>query len=88
VLENDASPQFPLARECVDCGETDPRLLEIDHPGDHADFPSDEIILRDWETTPTHLEDFEVVCTHCHLSRARLRGPVGEIFRCWRNSRG
>jgi hypothetical protein len=85
VLEDDYI--HPHTPECVDCGESDPLLLEIDHPGDVADFPSGEIVLRDWETTETVLSDFAVVCRSCHLSRARMRGPVGEILRCWRNTR-
>jgi hypothetical protein len=74
-----------LNRQCVDCGERDPAVLEIDHPADIAEFPSSEITLRDWQTTPTILSDFEVVCVSCHLRRARSRGPVGELLRCWRN---
>lgn len=58
---------------CVDCGETDPVVLEFDHLGGKAFTISTELAYRSWETILAEIEKCQVVCANCHRRRTALR---------------
>ena len=56
-------------RPCVDCGESDPVVLEFDHR-DHISkrFAIAQMIERrySWQTIKTEIEKCDVRCANCH----------------------
>ena len=62
---------------CVDCGESDPVVLEFDHLGDKAFDIATNLSFRNWPSILAEIEKCEVVCANCHRRRtARRRGSV------------
>ena len=59
---------FLRANSCVDCGETDPVVLEFDHLRDKLYEPS-KLALRSRKIIQAELEKCEVVCANCHRRR-------------------
>jgi hypothetical protein len=62
---------------CVDCGETDPIVLEFDHVrGDKVASVSLMVVRRwCWSTIQAEIEKCEVRCANCHRRKtARDRG--------------
>jgi hypothetical protein len=58
---------------CVDCGETDPMVLEFDHLRDKE---ANIAVLMRWRSWPAILEEIakcEVVCANCHRRRTHRR---------------
>lgn len=62
-----------VAHPCVDCGETDPIVLEFDHLRDKRFEISAAIRGRNWQTILDEIEKCEVVCANCHRRRTALR---------------
>jgi len=72
---------------CVDCGESDPIVLEFDHIGTkRADVPllaaggASLQLLRD------EIEQCEVVCVNCHRRRTAIRGNWRRAAKRWWNT--
>lgn len=62
---------------CVDCGETDPMVLEFDHLGDKQFGIGTGFAERNWQTILADIDKCEVVCSNCHRRRtARRSGSV------------
>jgi hypothetical protein len=62
---------------CVDCGETDPLVLEFDHRGDKAFNICSVLNERPWEAVLCEIEKCEVRCANCHRRRtARQRNSM------------
>jgi hypothetical protein len=62
---------------CVDCGEPDPIVLELDHTGpEEKRFSiSDALLTRLWVEIEQELSKCEVRCANCHRRKtARERG--------------
>ncbi len=59
---------------CVDCGETDPIVLEFDHLNDKLFSISQGIRYRRWADVLAEMEKCEVVCANCHRRRTAARG--------------
>ena len=59
---------------CVDCGETDPIVLEFDHLGDKKFGIADGIRNRNWDDVLNEIAKCEVVCANCHRRRTVKRG--------------
>jgi hypothetical protein len=58
---------------CVDCGETDPLVLEFDHLGDKEFGIAQGLRDRNWEGVLDEIAKCEVVCANCHRRRTALR---------------
>jgi hypothetical protein len=59
---------------CVDCGETDPLVLEFDHLRDKSFALSQGMIDKSWDAILVEIAKCEVVCANCHRRRTLLRG--------------
>ena len=58
---------------CVDCGETDPLVLEFDHLRDKRFNIGSALPYRNWMSVLAEIEKCEVVCANCHRRRTSLR---------------
>ena len=69
--------EFFETHPCVDCGETDPIVLEFDHLRDKSFSVAQQLTNRSWEDIAAEMEKCEVVCANCHRRRtATRRGSV------------
>lgn len=60
---------------CVDCGETDPIVLEFDHLRDKKHNIASMIGRRCWDDILKEIEKCQVCCANCHKRRtAKRRG--------------
>jgi len=59
---------------CVDCGETDPIVLEFDHLRDKKFGIAAGIRSRNWNDVLDEIAKCEVVCANCHRRRTAKRG--------------
>jgi hypothetical protein len=71
---------------CVDCGETDPVVLEFDHlDPELKEFNIGQALSRkSWENIVAEIEKCEVVCANCHrrrtsISRSALRAVLTQM---------
>ena len=59
---------------CVDCGETDPLVLEFDHRG-HKDFAISRALReKSWSEILREIEKCDVRCANCHRRITAIRG--------------
>lgn len=58
---------------CVDCGETDPVVLEFDHLGDKSFTVTQGLAERRWQSILDEIAKCEVVCANCHRRRTSSR---------------
>jgi len=58
---------------CVDCGESDPVVLEFDHLRDKAFAIGQALSRRGWRSILAEIEKCEVVCANCHRRRTAMR---------------
>jgi hypothetical protein len=65
---------FLRERPCVDCGETDPIVLEFDHLADKEFSISAGLRGRRWADVIREIDKCEVVCANCHRRRTARRG--------------
>jgi len=67
---------------CVDCGETDPVVLEFDHIGPKLFNIGQDLPYRSWPSILAEIEKCEVVCANCHRRRTALRrGGIRDVLR-------
>ena len=60
---------FLRAHPCLDCGETDPLVLEFDHKKDKCFEIARGVREKSWEQILSEIEKCEVVCANCHRRR-------------------
>jgi hypothetical protein len=69
--------EFFETHPCVDCGETDPVVLEFDHLRDKLFDIGQALPYRNWQSVLDEIAKCEVVCANCHRRRtAHRRGSV------------
>ncbi len=66
--------EYFVEHPCVDCGETDPLVLDFDHLRDKEFTIGEELISRSWDAVTAEIEKCEVVCANCHRRRTSARG--------------
>jgi 5-methylcytosine-specific restriction endonuclease McrA len=66
--------EFLSSHPCVDCGETDPLVLEFDHIADKAFTIGEGLRDRNWESVLAEIAKCDVVCSNCHRRRTARRG--------------
>jgi hypothetical protein len=76
LLEERTHYMVDFLREhpCVDCGESDPVVLEFDHLRDKKFGIADGIRNRNWQDVLDEIAKCEVVCANCHRRRTAKRG--------------
>ena len=65
---------FFESRPCLDCGQSDPLVLEFDHRGDKSFNVSKGLRDLDWAAVLAEIAKCDVVCANCHRRRTARRG--------------
>ena len=61
---------YLASHHCVDCGESDPIVLELDHVRGKKEFNiGDAIWRRTWRPIEREIQKCEVRCANCHRRR-------------------
>jgi hypothetical protein len=73
--------EYFASHPCVECGETDPVVLEFDHLRDKRFSIGQDLVRRSWTSIVAEIEKCEVVCANCHRRRtARRRGALRAVL--------
>jgi hypothetical protein len=73
--------EYFKSNPCVDCGESDPLVLEFDHLKDKLFDIGAALPDRNWEALLAEIEKCDVVCANCHRRRtARRLGSVRALL--------
>lgn len=70
--------EYLLAHPCVDCGETDPIVLEFDHVRGEKKDGVVNLACYGWKTVEIEIAKCDVRCANCH--KRKTRKQLG-----WRN---
>ena len=65
---------------CVDCGETDPVVLQFDHLRDKQFDVSVGLFYKNWGEILAEIAKCEVRCANCHRRRTAERGGFYRVF--------
>ncbi len=67
--------EYFASHPCVDCGETDPLVLEFDHRASDKAFNIGHALpYRAWAAILAEIAKCDVVCANCHRRRTMRRG--------------
>ena len=82
--------EYLRRHSCVDCGETDPVVLEFDHQGEkREDIASMVRWQTSWKAMEKEISRCQVRCANCHRRKtARERGWFRSKARDWRLEAG
>ena len=74
---------YLASHPCVDCGESDPLVLEFDHVRGVKRLNVSDLLNRDypWSSVRKEIEKCEVVCANCHRRRTYGRRPTYRSLR-------
>lgn len=64
-----------LGGKCLDCGNSDPRVLVFDHVRDEKQTNLARLFGKAWSRVEAELKKCELVCANCHLIRTNERIP-------------
>ena len=86
--------EYLLNHRCLDCGETDLRVLDFDHIGEKT-LDICEMVARGApvRALATEIRLCEVVCSNCHRRRTAVRGawrrldPAHATYKDWKQRR-
>ena len=65
--------EYLLERECVDCGEKDPIVLDFDHKDPETKFKGIHRMLAghySWDSLLKEIEKCEIRCANCHRRKS------------------
>lgn len=65
--------EFLSTKQCIDCGENDPVVLDFDHVNKNTKFKSISRMLSghySWESVLAEISKCEVRCSNCHRRRS------------------
>lgn len=65
---------------CVDCGNSDPVVLEFDHLRD-KEYTISDMFDKSWDIFLNEIKKCEVVCSNCHKIRTASRGQWNKFIR-------
>ena len=65
---------FLRGHPCVDCGESDPVVLEFDHLSEKKFSIAQGVRNRNWQSVLDEMAKCDVVCANCHRRRTAHRG--------------
>jgi hypothetical protein len=65
---------FLREHPCMDCGESDPEVLEFDHLRDKEFGIAQGLRDREWQSVLDEIAKCDVVCANCHRRRTARRG--------------
>ena len=68
--------EYFATHPCVDCGESDPLVLDFDHLRDKKFSIGHELHARSWRSILAEIEKCEVVCANCHRRRTARAVPA------------
>jgi hypothetical protein len=71
------------AHPCVDCGETDPTVLEFDHLRDKTFDIGIGLHYKNWDLVLAEIAKCEVRCANCHRRQTALRGGFARVMFCY-----
>lgn len=66
---------YLASHPCVDCGESDPVVLEFDHLGNKRFDVGEGFWNRAWDAVLKEIKKCDVVCVNCHRRRTARRLP-------------
>ena len=64
---------YKMAHGCVDCGISDPRVLDFDHAQGEKEFNLKDVKSKPLVEILTEIEKCDVVCANCHRIRTQER---------------
>lgn len=65
--------RYLLEHPCLDCGESDPVVLEFDHVTSDKVANVSALLVSRWEVIADEILKCEVVCANCHRRRTARR---------------
>lgn len=68
--------EFLSQRSCVDCGETDPIVLEFDHQDAKSKFKTIAQMLSghySWQSVEKEIRKCDVRCANCHRRKTHVQ---------------
>jgi hypothetical protein len=73
--------EYFATHPCVDCGATNPLVLEFDHIGGKSFSIGGKLTTHPWQAILAEIEKCDVVCANCHRIRtAKQRGTVRALL--------
>lgn len=76
--------EYLSERECIDCGEKDPIVLDFDHKDPKAKFKGIHRMLAghySWDSLLKEIEKCEIRCANCHRRKSYVQ------FKYWGKSK-
>lgn len=68
--------EFLSTKSCVDCGESDPIVLEFDHRDRKTKFKIVSTMLSghySWQSVESEIQKCDVRCANCHRRRTYIQ---------------
>lgn len=76
--------EYLLKHHCVDCGQTNPVVLEFDHMHDKRYNVSQMLRTHEWNEILKEIGKCEVRCSNCHKLKTAAKSMT-RIYLMWRD---